>query len=60
MLRSARLMMTGVAAFGIGTLAALAGCLTVGDLQGRWRLVEIQSQPMKPAAEHKQIGRAHV
>jgi heat shock protein HslJ len=50
MWRIVRMMMTGLAGFGVGTIAAFAGSLTASDLQGSWKLVEIQSQPVQPAA----------
>ena len=53
MRQNLRMMMTGFTVFGIGTAVALAGCLTSGDLQGSWRVVEIRSQPVRPAAEHE-------
>ena len=48
MWRIVRMMMTGLAAFGVG--AAFAGSLTASDLQGSWKLVEIKSQPVRPTA----------
>ena len=53
MRRIVRMMMTGLAAFGVGAIAAFAGSLTTSDLQGTWRLVEIQSQPVRPAAKNE-------
>ena len=53
MRRIVRMMMTGFVAFGVSTMAAFAGSLNISDLQGSWRLVEIQSQPVRPAAEHE-------
>jgi heat shock protein HslJ len=43
-------LMTGMAVIGFGTTAAGADCLTVGDLQGSWKLMEIQSKPVQVAA----------
>src|SRR5512139_1619136 len=53
MRRIVRMMMTGLAAFGVGAIAAFAGSMTTSDLQGTWRLVEIQSQPVRPAAKNE-------
>lgn len=50
MWRIVRMMMTALAAFGVGAIAAFAGSLTAGDLQGSWKVVEIKSQPVRPAA----------
>ncbi|MGH8543012.1 MAG: META domain-containing protein [Gammaproteobacteria bacterium] len=44
------MMMTALAAFGVGAIAAFADSLTAGDLQGSWKMVEIKSQPVRPAA----------
>jgi heat shock protein HslJ len=49
MRRIVRMMMTGLVAFGISAIAAFAGSLTTNDLQGSWKLAEIQSQPVRPA-----------
>jgi heat shock protein HslJ len=43
-------MMTGLAAFGVGAIAACAVSLTARDLQASWKLIEISSQPVRPAA----------
>jgi hypothetical protein len=43
-------LMTGLAAFGVGAIAASAGALSARDLQGSWRLVEINSQPVRPGS----------
>jgi hypothetical protein len=50
MRRIVRMMMTGLAAFGVSAIAAFAGSLTANDLQGSWKLAEIQSQSVRPAA----------
>lgn len=50
MWRIVSMMMTGLAAFGVGAIAAFAGSLTASDLQGSWKLVEIKYQPVRPAA----------
>jgi heat shock protein HslJ len=50
MSRIVRMLMTGLAACGVGASAAFAGALTASDLQGSWKLVEIASQPVQPAA----------
>ena len=52
MWRIVSLMMTSLAAFGVGVIAAFAGALTTRDLQGSWKLVEINSQSVRPAAVH--------
>lgn len=44
-----RRIMTGLAVCGIGAIAAWAGSLTARDLHGSWELVEIGSQPVRPA-----------
>jgi hypothetical protein len=49
MWRIIRMLMTGLAVFGVGAIAARAGSLTTRDLQGSWQLVEINSQPVRPA-----------
>jgi hypothetical protein len=50
MWRIVRMMVEGLAAFGVGAIAAFPNSLTANDLQGGWKLVEIQSQPVQPAA----------
>jgi heat shock protein HslJ len=50
MWRIVSMMMTGLAAFGVGAIAAFAVSLTARDLHGSWKLVEISSQPVRPAA----------
>jgi heat shock protein HslJ len=52
MWRIVSLMMTSLAAFGVGVIAAFASALTTRDLQGSWKLVEINSQSVRPAAVH--------
>jgi heat shock protein HslJ len=49
-------MMIGLAAFGVGAIAAYAGSLSASDLQGSWQLVEINSQPVRPAAGGALLG----
>jgi heat shock protein HslJ len=56
MWRIIRIMMAGLAAFGVGAIAARAGSLTARDLQGSWQLVEINSQPVRPAAGGALLG----
>lgn len=44
------MIMIGLAVFGVSAIAAFAGSLTASDLQGSWKLVEINSQPVQPTA----------
>lgn len=50
MWRIIRMMMTGLAVFSVGVIAAFAGSLSASDLHGSWELVEIKSQPVQPTA----------
>ena len=47
-MRNFGMMMTGFTVFSLGTVVVFAGCLNIGNLQGRWKLVEVQSQPVQP------------
>jgi heat shock protein HslJ len=47
MWRIVGMMMTGLMAFGIGAIATLADPLTASDLNGKWEVVEIKSQPVR-------------
>jgi heat shock protein HslJ len=50
MWRIVSMMMTGLATVGVGAIATCAGSLSASDLQGSWKLVEMQSQLVRPAA----------
>jgi heat shock protein HslJ len=44
------MIMIGLVVFCVSAIAACASSLTVSDLQGSWKLVEINSQPVRPVA----------
>jgi heat shock protein HslJ len=47
------IMMFGFMLFSFGIIVAFGDSLSVNDLQGSWRLVEINSQPVPPTSEHQ-------
>jgi len=42
-------LMTGLALLGFDAATADGGCLSAADLQGSWKLLEIQSKPVRVA-----------
>lgn len=42
-------LVAGLVALGVGAIPACAGPLTPGNLQGTWKLIEMNSRPVPPA-----------